>query len=123
MSHSKDRCLLTVDSVEAWLCKRLEAVRLDKNINQTELAQRAGVSRRTISRMENGQGISLETLIRVLRALGLEQNLAQLVPEVGIQPIERVREKRTKPRQRASRPRKPTEKKPWKWGDEPLEDQ
>jgi transcriptional regulator with XRE-family HTH domain len=43
-----------------------------RGLTQAQLADRAGVSRDTMSRLERGEGgISLETLLRTLRALGL----------------------------------------------------
>lgn len=107
--------------VEIEICKRLERVRLGQNISQQQLAATAGVSRRTISRMENGQGISLNTLIRVMRALDLTHHLESLVPSLDIRPIERVKQKPE--RKHASSPRRQLpnaspQKPTWKWGDE-----
>jgi transcriptional regulator with XRE-family HTH domain len=42
-----------------------------RGLTQTQLADRAGVSRDTLTRLEGGTGVGLETLLRVLRALGL----------------------------------------------------
>jgi transcriptional regulator with XRE-family HTH domain len=43
-----------------------------RGLTQAQLADRAGISRDTLSRLENGAGgVSLETLVRTLRALGL----------------------------------------------------
>jgi transcriptional regulator with XRE-family HTH domain len=48
-----------------------------RGLTQAQLADRAGVSRDTLSRLENGTGgVSLETLVRILRALGLLDILA-----------------------------------------------
>lgn len=42
------------------------------NITSADLAERAGVGRTTISRMENGDpGVSLETILKVCRILGI----------------------------------------------------
>jgi transcriptional regulator with XRE-family HTH domain len=41
-------------------------------LTQNQLADRSGVSRRTLIRLEHGDaGVSLENLLRVLRALGI----------------------------------------------------
>lgn len=91
-----------------------------KNISQTKLAEAAGVSRRTISRMENGHGISLDTFVRVMMALNLADHLSALLPSSEIRPIERA--KRKSERKNASSPRtkqdaeKDTDQK-WEWGD------
>ncbi|MFK7818832.1 MAG: helix-turn-helix transcriptional regulator [Planctomycetaceae bacterium] len=106
----------THDSLELQLCKRLEATRLNQNVSQASLASEAGVSRRTISRMENGEGVSLNTFIRVARALGLTDELLALFVVPDISPIDRVRER--PPRKHASSPRKkPAQPTPWEWDD------
>ncbi len=119
MSYTEKFSSAPVESIEAALCNRLESIRLAKNITQQQLADNAGVSRRTISRMENGEGISLDTLIRVMRALDLANHLEMLLPDPDIRPIDRVKSK-TKKRQRASGSRRQPSmvKEDWKWGDE-----
>ena len=106
------------DQIETELCRRLEQARLNQNINQSVLAEEAGVSRRTISRMENGEGVSLNTFVRVARALGLVEELQALFRLPEIRPIDRVREK--PPRKNASSPRNKTTdvETPWEWDDE-----
>ena len=112
----------SAEKIEGALCKQLEAVRLNRNISQADLAAQAGVSRRTITRLERGDGVSLETFIRVVKALGLANNFETLIPRQTIQPIDRVKENRPAPRQRASKKKsKSTEADsttPWTWGDE-----
>jgi len=52
------------------LCGILKQVRLQQNITQEELAEKAGLSRSAISKMETGRStVELLTLIQVLRAL------------------------------------------------------
>lgn len=119
MAHSI--AAMNAEQIETEIGQRLESVRLSQNISQQDLAQKAGVSRRTISRMENGQGVSFNTLIRVMRALNLTHQLEVLVPSLHIRPIERVKQQRE--RKHASSPRKKntstaSTKKPWKWGDQ-----
>ncbi len=107
---------IPAERLEHDLCKRLEATRLNQNLSQTSLAEEAGVSRRTISRMENGEGVSLNTFIRVARALGLSDELQALFAIPEISPIDRIRER--PPRKHASSPRKkPDEPTPWEWDD------
>ena len=105
------------ESIERDLCKRLESIRLMKNISQATLAETAGVSRRTIGRMESGEGVSLDTFLRVMIALDLTDHLAALLPDSAIRPIELA--DRQRQRKNASSPRKPkTESDGWQWGDE-----
>jgi len=56
------------DDVVTW--RKLRA------LTQAQLADRAGVSRATLLRLENGDGgVSIENLLRILRALGLLDNV------------------------------------------------
>jgi transcriptional regulator with XRE-family HTH domain len=115
MAHNIDYDLASIDDLQADLGHRLEALRLSRNIHQFQLADEAGVSRRTITRLENGQSVSLDTLLRVMRALGLSGRLATLLPDPAVQPVDRVRFK-GKERKRASARAKPTPSS-WKWAD------
>jgi transcriptional regulator with XRE-family HTH domain len=119
MSQQLDYSLASNEAIEADLGQRIEAIRLGRNVNQTQLAVEAGVSRRTITRLENGGGVSVDTLIRVLRALGLAARLATLLPDPGVRPIERVRLKGGK-RQRA-RPRATQATPRWTWAEDDRE--
>ena len=116
MSYNIDFSLATSDQIEAALCKRLENVRLSRNITQIQLADEAGVSPRTIGRLEKGQGVSVDTFIRVLMALGIQQNLEALLPDPSVRPIERI-DTGGGERKRA-RPGLPgDERAMWSWGD------
>jgi transcriptional regulator with XRE-family HTH domain len=49
-----------------------------RGLTQAQLADRAGIGRATLARFEQGDGgISLESLLRVLRALGILENLTR----------------------------------------------
>lgn len=49
----------------------IKHIRLDKNITQAQLAQAAGLNRWTISQIENGESVTLTSLIQILRALDI----------------------------------------------------
>jgi transcriptional regulator with XRE-family HTH domain len=49
-----------------------------RSLTQTQLADRAGISRGALSRLENGdEGVSLESFLRVVRALGVLESLTR----------------------------------------------
>jgi transcriptional regulator with XRE-family HTH domain len=51
-----------------------------RGLTQAQLADRAGVPRASLSRLEAGDGgITLETLLRILRALGILDKLDQAI--------------------------------------------
>lgn len=97
----------TDDAVLAELGTRLERLRLARNETQEEVAERAGVSRTTVIRIEQGRGGTIKALLRVLRAHGLLEGLDALVPAPGASPIELL-EHHGRQRLRARPPRRPT---------------
>jgi transcriptional regulator with XRE-family HTH domain len=121
MTNSLDYSLASSEQIKADLCLRLEQIRLTRNITQARLADQAGLSIRTIRNLESGQGVSLDTFIRVLIALGIQQNLQVLLPDPRVRPIERVM-LGGKERLRASSKRSEQTETQWIWGDE-KEDQ
>ncbi len=87
------------------LARRIRYLRLNdptRRMSQSDLAQRAGISRSTVARFEQKGELSLPALIGILRALELFSNLDQLVPEqLPISPMAVSRaESKHKPRQR-----------------------
>ena len=115
MTPKLDFSISSSATIAGALCKRLEEIRLGQNISQAELARRAGVSRSTMTRIADGQSISLDSFIRVMKALGLADHLARLLPDPEVRPVELVRHE-GQHRRRASGKRKASE--PWSWGDE-----
>ena len=117
MAQTFDYDIAAPEDVEAELGRRLEALRLSKNRNQSQIAEEAGVSRRTITRLENGEGVSLDTFIRVMQALEVADRFHTLLPDPAVSPIDRVRLKgRTRKR---ARPGSNKDAEPWQWADEP----
>ena len=118
MAYNIDFSVAAASQIEQALCGRLEQIRLARNVTQADLAREAGVSERTMRRMEKGEGASLDTFIRVVSVLGLQQNLAGLLPDPAVRPVDRVRRGVTE-RQRA-RPSASPEgpETTWTWGDE-----
>jgi len=53
------------------LGKKCRAIRKSKKMTQGEIAQKAGVHPRTYQSVEAGQVVSLHTVLRVARALGI----------------------------------------------------
>ncbi len=49
----------------------IQQTRIKQNINQQELADKAAISRSTLSLLERGEGISLLNLIKILRILDM----------------------------------------------------
>lgn len=116
MAQKFDFTIAAPEGIEAELGRRLEELRLSKNRNQTQIAEEAGVSRRTITRLENGEGVSLDTFIRVMGALGVVDRLQMLLPDPTVRPVDRVRLKGSK--RKHARPGAADSSGPWQWADE-----
>ncbi len=92
MTRNIDFSTATSESIEHALGKQLEAIRLSRNITQSQLAKHAGVSRSTITRLaQEGKGISLDSFIRILQALRLHGHLQSLLPDPATSPLERMK--------------------------------
>ena len=113
--------LMTDTAVLAEIGQRVERLRLEHNITQAELAREAGISRRTLVRLEQGEErVGAATLLRVLRALSLLEGVEQLVPEGLPSPIEQLRTQGRR-RQRATGSKRDDVAAPWTW-DAPKAD-
>ena len=79
----------TNQDIIALLCQRLKEYRLAARISQKEMAEKSGVSLTTISHLEQGvnRNITLNNFISLLRVLGLEQRLSDLLPELPVPPM------------------------------------
>lgn len=101
------------------LGERLARRRLDLRLTQAATAEQAGVSKRTVERMEAGASVQLSSLIRVLRVLDLMDGLERLAPPAGSRPMDLLQLK-GKARRRA--PASGAIRKPsgdgWHWDDQ-----
>ena len=106
--------LLSDEAILKELGQRIAHLRNERNLTQAELAKEAGVSKRTVERLETGTVASQMTVfIRVCRALGILEDLETFLPEAKPGPITQLKN-RGKPRQRASS-MKSKEKDQWSW--------
>lgn len=112
MKITNDR---TDESILEELGRRLERARIDAALTQADLAREAGVSKRTVERIEAGHAYQLPSLLRVLRVLRLLDGLEVLVPGAGLRPMERLDEDKPR-RQRAPRKRA-RRASAWTWDD------
>lgn len=101
------------------LGEKMAQRRLGLNLSQAQLADAAGVSKRTLERLEAGESTQLTNFIRILRALDLLPGFKSLVPPATTGPVELLKQQGHQ-RKRASSPRKAsTPRKPWTWNDKP----
>lgn len=88
-------------AILAELGERVHRERLNRNTTQVELSRQAGVARAVVQHLESGHGCSLEGLIRILRALGLLDQIDAFLPDPGPSPVQ-LAKLHSKQRQRAS---------------------
>lgn len=64
--------------IRVELTRRLRQVRLFQNMKQQQLANQSGLSLGTIKKFETGSTISFENVLRIVCALGLNNQLENL---------------------------------------------
>jgi len=96
---------------------RLSRHRVELGFTQAKLAKEAGISKRTLERIETGESTQTSSLIRIMRVLGLLESLDVFAPDTGPRPMDLLK-LRGKERQRASSKRQEDMTgKDWSWGD------
>lgn len=96
------------------LGQKIKMYRVMSEMSQQELEDKTGVSKRSISRLEQGESVQVDNLFKILVALGLGDNIDLLVPDQTKRPSYYLENKENKPR----RVRKKNSKAEFKWGDE-----
>jgi transcriptional regulator with XRE-family HTH domain len=105
------------EALQQLLGSRLRGLRLNRNESQEQLARRAGVGKATLQRLEEGRSGTIVTLLRVLRALDLD-NLDALVPAVEQSPLAEARGERQERRRASGAAAAKAPSGGWRWGDE-----
>lgn len=80
--------LKNIDILEI-LSKRLKEYRLAARMSQREIAEKSGVSYTTVCHFEQGKNpnLTLNNFISLLRTVGMENRLAELLPELPVPPM------------------------------------
>src|ERR1700722_243018 len=66
---------------------RLERRRIDAGLTQARLAEEAGISKRSVERIEAGHSTDFAMLLRILRVLKFLEALDRLVPDLPQSPL------------------------------------
>jgi len=105
----------TTEEILKGVGARLSEIRLSRGLTQEELANRAGVSKRSIERLEAADANPrLSVFVSVCRILGLSRGFETLLPAVELGPLALAEGKRLPKRIRKSKKAKEI-----RWGDEP----
>ena len=68
--------------------EKLKVIRLKRNITQHSLAEASSISLSSVKKVENGEIGSFDTLLRILRTLGMLESISQLFEEEHLSPSE-----------------------------------
>jgi transcriptional regulator with XRE-family HTH domain len=91
--------------LEQKLGEAVKRLRLQKNLPREELCSRAGVSLTALRNLESGSGASVRTLVQIARALGKQDWLLAIAPQVTINPLHMLKEGAERQRARTVRTR------------------
>ena len=109
--------LIADDAILAEIGGRVARRRLDLQLTQADVAEQAGVAKRTVERIESGASAQMSSIVRILRVLDLLSGLDRLISEAGPRPMDLLKRK-GKVRQRASSHRRSRRSdEPWSWDD------
>jgi transcriptional regulator with XRE-family HTH domain len=100
----------TPTELQVLLGEQIQRLRLSRNQNQHTVAEKAGVSEKSLRNLEAGRGSTVETLLRTLKALDSLEGINMLAPEATVNPLELLRH--AKRRQRVRQPRAPQQATP-----------
>jgi len=110
--------LLSDDIILAELGARIARCRIERHLTQANLAEQAGVAKRTVERIEAGAAAQMSSMIRVFRVLDLLPNLDRMIPAAGPRPMDLLKRKGKVRRRASSQGRVEESAEPWSWDDE-----
>ena len=87
----------TAAELQRELGLQLRRERIRQRLEQQEVAANAGVARSAVGRVENGGGGTVHTLVSIVRALGREDWLNALAPQVSVMPMDSITRARKAP--------------------------
>ena len=84
----KDIYVLSDVQIQKKIGEKIKATRLKQNITQDSLADAASISRSSVQKVESGEIKSFDTFLRILRMLGMLDELHHLCEEEQLSPSE-----------------------------------
>ncbi|WJV63398.1 helix-turn-helix transcriptional regulator [Pectobacteriaceae bacterium CE70] len=103
----------SASSIAEELGERLKQARLNNDLTQAEVAERAGITRKSVLNAEKGR-VQLDVFVAIMAALNLTEQLERFLPKQQISPLQLSR-LQGKKRQRASGQRKSNEEDVPEW--------
>ncbi|GAC19265.1 helix-turn-helix domain-containing protein [Paraglaciecola arctica] len=81
---------LTANAIAGELGNRIKTARLNANLTQKALAKKAGISLKAVTNGEKGKS-TLESMIAILIALEMTEQLNSFIPKQQISPIQLIK--------------------------------
>ena len=78
---------MTNEALLQYVGKQMQQMRINARLSQQQLAERAGVSRSTITQVENGKGMKLESIVAMLRVLNKLEILNNFETQALVSPL------------------------------------
>ena len=78
---------MTNEALLQYVGKQMRQMRMNVRLSQQQLAERAGVSRSTITQVENGKGMKMESVVAILRVLNKLEILNSFETHAPISPL------------------------------------
>jgi len=78
---------MTNEALLQYVGQQMRQMRINARLSQQQLAERAGVSRSTITQVENGKGMKMESLVAMLRALNKLEILNNFETQALVSPL------------------------------------
>ena len=97
-----DLSFKSISELQVLLGEQLQAIRLSKNLDQITTAEKAGLSEKALRNLEGGRGSTVESLLRVLKALDSLDGLELLAPKPSVSPLALLRSSKARRRARQS---------------------
>jgi transcriptional regulator with XRE-family HTH domain len=91
-----------ISELQALLGVQVRAIRISKDLDQITTAERAGISEKALRNLEAGRGSSIDSLLRVLKAIDSLDGLELLAPRPSISPMALLRSSKARQRVRKS---------------------
>jgi transcriptional regulator with XRE-family HTH domain len=88
-----NRTYRTTEEIEKSFGAQVKGLRLEQDVDQATLAERAAVSLSALKALESGRGSSLRTVVRVARALDRVDWLDTFHEQPTISPLALARER------------------------------
>lgn len=104
---------LSAIAIAEELGERLKQARLNQNLTQSEVAEFAGIARKTVINAEKGKA-QLDIFVAIMQALSLTEQLDLFLPKQPISPLQ-LAKLQGKKRQRASKQHRENEEEAIEW--------